>query len=101
MAKTTRNEHAPNWVAPPGITIQETLDELGMSPAALAQRMGRPVEDINEIINAKGAITPETALQLERVFNVSAQFWNNLERQYREHVARAAEEIAALPPGNL
>jgi HTH-type transcriptional regulator / antitoxin HigA len=29
-------------LSPPGDTIQETLDALGMTQAELAQRMGRP-----------------------------------------------------------
>jgi len=34
----------------------------------------------------------ETALQLERVLGVPASFWNNLEQNYREHLARVKEE---------
>jgi plasmid maintenance system antidote protein VapI len=43
---------------------------------------------INKIIKGKTAIMPETAIQLERVLGVPASFWNNLERNYQETLAR-------------
>jgi Zn-dependent peptidase ImmA (M78 family) len=54
--------------------------------------MDRPVKTINEIVNGKAAITPDTAIQLERALGISASFWNGLEAQYRERLARARAE---------
>jgi addiction module HigA family antidote len=79
-------------VTPPGETLEETLEAIGMSQAELAKRMGRPIKTVNEIIQAKAAITPETALQLERVLGVPASFWTNRERNYREALARQEEQ---------
>jgi HTH-type transcriptional regulator / antitoxin HigA len=87
MSNEFQNQYAPDYVSPPGETLQEILEERGMSQAELAQRTGRPKKTINEIINAKTAITPETALQFERVLGISASFWNNRERRYRESLA--------------
>ena len=63
-----------------------------MTQAELAERTGRPKKTINEIIMGKAAITSETALQLERVLGVPASFWNNLESNYQERLARLKEE---------
>src|SRR5574341_1039145 len=82
---------APDYAVPPGDTLLETLQTLGMSQAELANRTGRPHKTINEIIKGKAAITPETALQLERALGVPARFWNNLERNYRDALARIKE----------
>jgi HTH-type transcriptional regulator / antitoxin HigA len=82
----------PDLAIPPGETLKETLESLGMSQTELALRMGRPVKTINEIINGKAAITAETALQLEKVFGVTAQFWINLEMQYQTTKARIEME---------
>jgi addiction module HigA family antidote len=95
MVREAINEYTPDVVSPPGETLQELLDERGMSQAELAERMGRPKKTINEIIKGKTAITPETALQLERVLGVPAGFWTNMEKHYREHLARQ-EEMALL-----
>ena len=90
----------PDYAVPPGETLLETLQTLGMSQAELANRTGRPLKTINEIIKGKAAITPETALQLERVLGVPARFWNNLERNYRDALARIKEQ-KRLPAGQV
>lgn len=82
------NEYRPDYVSPPGDTLAELLEEREMSQAELADRTGRPKKTINEIIQGKTAITPETALQLERVLGVPASFWLKREQQYREFLAR-------------
>lgn len=94
MADPVR-EFSPLYAVPPGETLQEFLDERQMSQSELARRMGRPFKTINEIINGKAAIMPETAIQLERVLGVPTNFWTNLERQYREDQARL-REVEAL-----
>lgn len=86
-----QNQYRPDVVSPPGETLQELLESVGMTQAELAERTGRPKKTINEIVKGKAAITPETALQLERVLGVPASFWNNRERLYREHLAAQAE----------
>lgn len=92
MSNTIQNQYTPDYVSPPGETLLELLEELGMPQAELAQRMGRPKKTINEIIKGKTAITPETALQLETVLGAPAEFWNNRERIYRQHLARLKEK---------
>jgi len=79
----------------PGDTLAEQLEYTGMSQAELATRMGRPKKTINEIIKGKAEITSETAIQLERVVGVPADFWMNLERNYRLRLAEidAAEAL--------
>lgn len=89
-----QNEYHPSVVSPPGDSLLELLEDIGMSQAELARRMGRPTKTINEIIQGKAAITPETALQLERVLEVPASFWNRRERHYRESLARQEEDEA-------
>ena len=59
-----------------------------MSQTELAERTGRPKKTINEIVKGKAAITPETALQFERVLGIPAGFWIAREQNYRESLAR-------------
>ena len=84
--------YEPDVVSPPGETLEEMLEERHMTQKELAQRMGRPLKTINEIIKGKAAITADTALQLERVLGVSASFWNQREAHYREYCSRVAEQ---------
>jgi HTH-type transcriptional regulator/antitoxin HigA len=77
---------------PPGETLRETLEHLHMSQSELAARAGRPEKTISQICTGKRAITPETAIEFERVLGVPAHIWNNLERNYRAALARIAED---------
>ncbi len=92
MSKEMKNQFTPDYAVSPGETLLETIEAMGMSQAELADRTGRPKKTINEIIKGKAAITPETALQLERVLGTPAGFWNNLERNYQETLARINEQ---------
>lgn len=92
MTEKTANEYTPEVVSPPGETLAEVLDDRSMTQAELAQRMGRPKKTINEIVNGKAELTPETAIQLESVLGIPAAFWNNFESNYRGYLARVAEE---------
>ncbi|MDB9535667.1 HigA family addiction module antitoxin [Dolichospermum planctonicum CS-1226] len=92
MESKIQNRYNPDYVSHPGDTLLEVLEDRGMTQAELAERTGRPKKTINEIIKGKAAITPETALQLERVFNIPASFWNNRERHYREFLAQKEEK---------
>lgn len=69
----------------------EVLEERGITQAELADRTGRPRKTINEIVKGKAAITPETALQLEKVLGVPADFWNARESRHRESLAKRHE----------
>ena len=92
MAEVRKNAFKPNYAVPPGETLKETIESMGMTQAELAQRTGRPKKTINEIIKGKTTIMPDTAIQFERVLGVPAAFWNNLERNYQETLARLKEE---------
>lgn len=87
----TEQAYMSDLAIPPGEYLEEVLDDLGLSQAELARRMGRPVQAINEIIKGEKAITPETALQLEQVVGVSASIWTNLESEYRLILAKQNE----------
>jgi HTH-type transcriptional regulator / antitoxin HigA len=82
----------PDYAIPPGVTLAETLACMAMTQVELAQRMGRPIQVINEIIKGKKAIEPETALQLERALAIPASFWNQREAQYQDARIRIAEQ---------
>lgn len=100
----------PDWAVAPGEILAEVIQERGMSQSELARRMGRPTKTINEIVNGKAAITPDTAIQLELTLGIAARFWNNLETNYREYLARvrsrneletAADWATAFPINDL
>jgi addiction module HigA family antidote len=82
------NTYEPRRVSPPGGTLQDILDERGMAQNELAERTGLTAKAINEIIKGKMAITPDTALKLERALGMPADFWLAREQHYQEWLAR-------------
>jgi len=57
-----------------------------MSQAELAERLGKSVPKLNELIKGKAPVTKETATKLEYVLSVPASFWINLERKYQDEL---------------
>jgi addiction module HigA family antidote len=92
MIKNERNEYNPDYVSPPGNTLVDLLKHFNITQVELARRMGRHLKTVNEMIKGKAPITPETALQLEKVLRAPASFWNNRERRYREYLAEQKEK---------
>jgi HTH-type transcriptional regulator / antitoxin HigA len=66
----------------PGEYIAEELEARGWSQLDLAEILGRPAQAVNEIINAKRAISADTARGLAEAFGTSAQMWMNLQSAY-------------------
>lgn len=87
---------AKAMISPPGETLLETMQTYGIKQPELSERMGRPLKTINEIINGKTAITPETALQLERVLGIPSDFWLTREQNYRLELAAISDSEKLL-----
>src|SRR5665648_35153 len=79
-------------LSPPGDTIQETIDTIGMSQAELAERIGRPKEKLNDIIKGREPITIKTAVMLERVLGIPASFWIEREREYQLELSKIEQK---------
>lgn len=94
MAKSVKNEYNPDFVSPPGDTIEGELEARNMTPADLALQMGYPLKTIAELIAGEVEITSEIATRLEGVFDIPAHFWLNRERRYREALARQTGSVA-------
>ena len=71
-------EDFPTPPTHPGEMLREEfLIPLEMSQMELAKRTRVSYPRVNEIINGKRGITPDTALRLALLFGTSAEFWLN------------------------
>jgi len=86
------NIYQPSIAIHPGKTLQDTLNASNITQLDLAQRTGLTPKHINEIVQGKASISTDTALKLSAVFGMSANFWNNLQRNYEETVTRLQME---------
>ena len=81
----------------PGVILsQEFLAPLGISQVAFAAHLGVPVQRINELINGKRGITPETAWLLAAALDTTPEFWINLQTAYDLARSRPSEPVQKL-----
>ena len=76
-----KNKNLPP-IHPGEILKEEFLEPMGISQYRLAKDISVPPRRINEIVHGKRAITADTALRFGRFFNMSPQFWLNLQTRY-------------------
>lgn len=69
-------------IHPGEILMEEFLQPMGISQYRLAKDISVPPRRINEIVHGKRSITADTALRLGRFFDMSPQFWLNLQTRY-------------------
>ena len=62
--------------------MEEFLKPMEISQYKLAKDISVPARRINEIVQGKRSITPDTALRLSRYFGLSERFWINLQARY-------------------
>ena len=87
--------HSRKTIAiPPGETIREQLADRGVNQKEFALRMALTEKHISQLINGKVELTKDVALRLESVLGIPAKFWNGLETNYREDLARVEVENA-------
>ncbi|HEU0302301.1 MAG TPA: HigA family addiction module antitoxin [Longimicrobium sp.] len=62
----------------PGLMLLEQfLKPMGITQSELARRIGVSYVRVNELVNGKRGITPDTALRLSHFFGNSVAFWLN------------------------
>lgn len=62
----------------------------------LAKHLKIPVQRINELINGKRGVTPETAWLLAAAFKTSPNFWMNLQTQHDLAKNRPTNALEAI-----
>jgi antitoxin HigA-1 len=63
------------------ILVEEFMEPMGLTQAALAEAMGVQRKHVNELCNDRRNVTAPTALILARVFGNSPDFWLNVQRR--------------------
>jgi antitoxin HigA-1 len=81
---------------PGEVLLEEFLKPLGVPQTTLAAKLDISVQRINEIVNAKRGITPETAWLFAGAFGTTPEFWTNLQSAYDLARARPAKKVPRL-----
>lgn len=83
-------------VDPPGTFIKEELDARGWSQRDLAYVLGKKEQELSPILSGRRAITPDMARLLGDAFDVPADFFANLQKQFDLHNAKAPDPAIKL-----
>lgn len=92
MVKRIESKFIPTVAIPPGVTLKENIEYLGINQDEFAARIGITPKHLSQIITGVSPITYDTALKLEKIFGMKAEFWMNLESAYQLDKARIAEQ---------
>lgn len=80
-------------VHPGKIFLEDVLEPLEITQKEAAERLGISYPRMNEIINGKRRVTPETALRLARFTGTEAESWLNLQQNLDLWEALHTEDI--------
>ena len=93
---------------PGEILLEEFMQPYNLTQTKLAELTGITRRRINEIIKGKRAITPDTALRFAKLFNVSPDYWLNLQIKinlwielHKEGEQEAIRRIKPLKPNYI
>ncbi len=81
---------------PPGETLKEQIADRGMDKKEFAVRMGVSEAFVNNLFAGTVPLTPNVAEKIETAIGVSAEFWSNLEKIYRENIIKVEQEDAEM-----
>ncbi len=76
---------------PGEMLLEEFLIPMGMTQRELANAIHVPYQRVNEIINKRRGVTPSTALRLAKLFEMSEDFWVNLQLRWDLYKVKQAE----------
>lgn len=81
---------------PGEMLLEEFLKPMGIPQTAFAAKLGISVQRVNEIVNGKRGVTPETAWLFSQAFGNSPEFWMNLQIVYDLARVRPEKKIARI-----
>ncbi len=67
---------------PGEMLLEEFLIPMELTQRELAEGIGVPYQQVNEIVRGRRGMSPNTALRLERFLGMSAGFWMNLQLRW-------------------
>lgn len=80
---------------PGEMLLEEFLNPMGLTQRELVNAIHVPYQRINDIVNGRRGITPSTALRLAKFFNMSADYWMNVQLRWDMYFAQQ-DEITVL-----
>lgn len=87
---------------PGQILLNDFLNPMGLTQRSVADGIHVPFQRVNDIVNGRRGVSPETALRLAKYFSTSPDFWMNLQLRRDMYFAqnKEAEILEEINPVN-
>ncbi len=83
---------------PGEILLEEFLKPMQITQVQFAQHIGVPTQSINEIVNGKRGIRPESAWLFAEALGTTPEFWMNLQANHDLAKKRPQRQLMQLQP---
>jgi antitoxin HigA-1 len=77
---------------PGEMLLEEFLVPMGITQRELATAIHVPYQRINDLVNGRRGITPSTALRLAKFFEMTPDFWMNVQLRWDLYFAEQEEQ---------
>jgi antitoxin HigA-1 len=82
----------------PGRIVKRSIDALGMTVEAFADHIGTSRQTVHAIIAGRSAVGAEMAVRLGRAFNVTPQFWLNMQTNFDVWELERSQALRRIRP---
>lgn len=83
---------------PGEVLLEEFLKPMNITQVRFAHHIRVSVQRINEIVNGKRGVTPESAWLFAQALGTTPEFWMNLQANHDLAVKRPTQQIEQLQP---
>lgn len=95
--ESVMNPMLPHNPTHPGeLLLEEFLKPMGVTQITFARHIGVSFKRVNEIVNGKRPVSPDTAWLFSQALGTSPQFWMNLQMTYDLVHQKAGRKIKLL-----
>lgn len=81
---SNKKEYRDTIAFHPGYYVADIIDDMGISQAEFASRMGTNTKTLSNLVNGKANITNDLAKKLSVMMGTSSELWLNLQKAYDE-----------------
>lgn len=79
---------SPDYAVHPGMTVQEYLEQHGITEEEFGACAGITHEKLSRILEGEELIDSDTARRLASVTGIKEEFWIRMEKHYRDDLER-------------
>lgn len=94
-----KHQFKPDYAIPPGETIAEIMESISLTSDELAASLGLNQEEFSSLLRGNMPLSSTLAKKLEVATSMPADFWNELELQYRAYLQ--SEWLSNIPVKEL